>query len=283
MSENNDNQQTLTTPFVDRTGANLNRRKLTIISQTPNEMIVDVARFDNLDPDNGSKINAETLNSKFQSIVNQINTMDTGTMVKIGTEFCPDLTFTSDPQTQITNEVAARTNADTNLQSQINTKLSTTDLLNSVYPVGSIYMSVVNTNPSTLFGGTWVSWGNGRVPLSIGNNGESNYTTPEQTGGSENSIASHTHTQQAHMHGLWSSVNDNSNAYWNSTAIAVNNPDIKAIGGCTLAQSLGEYYRNQAGSGKNVMSTVAPTINSTGDSGGNRMPFITCYMWKRTA
>lgn len=29
-------------------------------------------------------------------------------------------------------------------------------LLNTFYPVGSIYMSVNSTNPSTLFGGTWV-------------------------------------------------------------------------------------------------------------------------------
>ena len=29
------------------------------------------------------------------------------------------------------------------------------DLLNLVYPIGSIYMSVNSTNPATLFGGTW--------------------------------------------------------------------------------------------------------------------------------
>lgn len=28
-------------------------------------------------------------------------------------------------------------------------------MLDNVYPVGSIYMSVNNTNPGTLFGGTW--------------------------------------------------------------------------------------------------------------------------------
>lgn len=28
-------------------------------------------------------------------------------------------------------------------------------ILNVVYPIGSIYISVNNTSPSTLFGGTW--------------------------------------------------------------------------------------------------------------------------------
>ena len=31
----------------------------------------------------------------------------------------------------------------------------------TIYPVGSIFMSVVNTNPSQFFGGTWVAWGAG--------------------------------------------------------------------------------------------------------------------------
>ena len=36
-----------------------------------------------------------------------------------------------------------------------NTKVNTSDLFDLVYPVGSIYLSVNNTSPSTLFGGTW--------------------------------------------------------------------------------------------------------------------------------
>lgn len=42
-----------------------------------------------------------------------------------------------------------------------------TDLLNAIYPVGAIYMSVADTNPAALFGGTWAAWGQGRVPVGV--------------------------------------------------------------------------------------------------------------------
>ena len=37
----------------------------------------------------------------------------------------------------------------------------------AIYPVGSIYMSANNTSPASLFGGTWQSWGSGRVPIGV--------------------------------------------------------------------------------------------------------------------
>lgn len=134
--------------FVDRTGTNLNRRKLSIVSQAPNEMIVDVYRLDN--SDNGTKINAETLNDRFQSIVNQINTIDSGTMVKIGTEFCPNLTFSSNPQTQLDS-----------LANEVD------NIWDKIYPVGSIYMNVAVVNPETLFGGSWTEIKSGFLFSSI--------------------------------------------------------------------------------------------------------------------
>ena len=68
------------------------------------------------------------------------------------------------------------------------------DVLSLVYPVGSIYMSVVNTNPGTLFGGTWVAWGSGRVPVGVDTT-KSVFDTVEETGGSTDAIVpSHSHT-----------------------------------------------------------------------------------------
>ena len=39
--------------------------------------------------------------------------------------------------------------------------------IKTMYPVGSIYMSVNATNPSAYFGGTWVAWGAWRVLVGI--------------------------------------------------------------------------------------------------------------------
>lgn len=52
-------------------------------------------------------------------------------------------------------------------------------------PVGSIYTSIVPTNPATLLGyGTWTAFGNGRVMVSQ-DSGDPDFLTPEQTGGAK--------------------------------------------------------------------------------------------------
>lgn len=150
--------------------------------------------------------------------------------------------------------------------------ISTNDLLinhknifDLIYPVGSIYMSVNNVNPSTLFGGTWVEWGSGRVPVGV-NTSDSNFNTVEKTGGSSsvkltaNQIPSHTHDQY--------SIN------------TADNPK-----GGTAMYSL----TSEAGTTVGFKNTKTQKNNiKTGSTGGgashtNLQPYITCYMWKRTA
>ena len=55
-------------------------------------------------------------------------------------------------------------------------------LTDAMYPVGSIYISVKSTNPSSFFGGTWTAFGTGRTLVGI-NTSDTNFDTVEKTGG----------------------------------------------------------------------------------------------------
>ena len=61
-----------------------------------------------------------------------------------------------------------------------------------LYPVGSIKFSTENVNPSTYIGGTWVAWGQGRVPVGV-DTSDSDFNTPEETGGAKTN--SHYHIE----------------------------------------------------------------------------------------
>lgn len=187
MTENNENEFI---PFADRVGNNLNRRKLTIVSQTPNEMIVDVTREDSDITSEGSKLTASKLNEVFNEIKAELNSQDKGTKVKINGVGQEELNFTSDPQTQITNIVnntskisnasggfSAGNGAGCSIDAiQLGTGTNSTPkslqvyadnlynaethklgsaLLDAIYPVGAVYLSVNSTSPASLFGGTW--------------------------------------------------------------------------------------------------------------------------------
>ena len=77
-------------------------------------------------------------------------------------------------------------------------------LCNTIYPVGSIYISTSSTSPATLFGGTWQRI-EGRFLL-----GASSTYAVNSTGGSANAVvvshshtgANHSHTLNSHTHGV---------------------------------------------------------------------------------
>lgn len=152
------------------------------------------------------------------------------------------------------------------------------EICNFIYPVGSIYMSVNSTNPGTLFGGTWVAWGTGCVPVGI-NTGDSDFSTVEKTGGAK----SHVHTVGGHFHNL-----DGSNSY----------AQVNFTGGRSYlkGRSRSAWTPTDALTGTSTYSSkpsnswgadvVGKTQNSSEFNTGttnNLMPYITCYMWKRTA
>lgn len=111
------------------------------------------------------------------------------------------------------------------------------------YPVGSIYMSINNTNPSTLFGGTWEQIKDTFL-LSAGDT-----YTAGSTGGEATVQLDPTH----YRHKAWQTDRDG-----------------KQI---STAFNVGTYY----GIGTNY------TGANSNEYHNNMPPYLTVYMWKRTA
>ena len=154
-----------------------------------------------------------------------------------------------------------------------------TALINAIYPVGSIYMSVSPTNPSSIFGGTWVAWGAGRVPVGVAS-GDANFGSVEKTGGEK----THTLTIEetpAHYHVPSRGEYNDSNFYFTINA-TLGTEEVARRGVASSSSASGGYAMTSTNS--NYIYD-APQTNTVGGGAAhnNIQPYITCYMWKRTA
>lgn len=195
--------------------------------------------------------------------------------------------------------------------------------LDAIYPVGSIYMSVNNTDPSTLFGGTWEAWGSGRVPVGV-NTSDTNFATVEKTGGAStvalttNELPAHSHSLNNHTHsipalsgsatggGITNGITGGDHQHEvreaNAHTIGAYNNGAWASGGGSFgrtgdapANRLIAVSNSHTHTLPNHTHTVTTTASTTGKASGttantgsgsghsNLQPYITCYMWKRTA
>ena len=141
-------------------------------------------------------------------------------------------------------------------------KLAKTELLDAVYPIGSLYMSVNAADPNTLFGGTWERLKD-RFLLAAGDTYAAGATGGE---------AAHTLTvaeMPAHTHGI-------------SRTGTISEPSV-------LLGAPGQYTGNAFASlGTSGIDALATTTYSVATTGGgtahnNMPPYLTVYMWKRTA
>lgn len=128
-------------------------------------------------------------------------------------------------------------------------------IFQSIYPVGSIYMSTASTNPATLFGvGTWELWGKGKVPVGIDTE-DTDFDVVEKTGGEKkhqltvDEIPAHSHVTEDYFEG------------------GGGTPGVWAI---RSSSNLEGYKHNVTNTGGNQPHNIL-------------QPYITCYMWKRTA
>lgn len=182
-------------------------------------------------------------------------------------------------------------------------------LFDVIHPVGSIYMTTVATNPATVLGhGTWVAWGSGRVPVGV-NTGDTDFNTVEKTGGAktvtltaaQSGLPQHTHVQDAHNH-TQNSHNHTQNAHShgapaNADGFAAHRTNstggYSAIFSSGSASEVFSYWLPAAAKATNNAATAtnnaATAVNQNAGPADasqahpNVQPYITCYMFKRTA
>lgn len=170
-------------------------------------------------------------------------------------------------------------------------KLTKLDLLDMIYPVGSIYMSVNSSNPGSLFGGTWEKMPAGRVLIP---EGESDWGT-EYEAGSTGGEATHTLTVDElpqHSHNFAANTISYSQlaevAYQNSSG-AADSTTVPANGWSGWVWT-GDHT-DGGGDGMNRYRNAQSTASTGGTIGNigsnkahqNMSPFIVVYCWKRVA
>lgn len=154
------------------------------------------------------------------------------------------------------------------------------DTMKKIYPVGSIYMSTVSTNPATLFGfGTWEAMPAGHVLLAQGKSSWGTTYNAGSTGG-----------EATHQLTVGEIPNHNHTGSINTAGEHTHSLTLKALWGDGNGSGNGwAGDTRDGGSRTNTFSTVGNhthtvTINSTGSGQphNNLQPYISVYMWKRT-
>lgn len=148
-----------------------------------------------------------------------------------------------------------------------NVQLKPSDIgvVDLIYPIGTIYMSVNSTSPATLFGGTWTQLQN-RFLLGAG----SSYTNGATGGAATVTLTTDQLPKHNHEGIYYSSLAAKNLVTLNSGSVSFHVP----WGSSDYA---GDYG---AGNG----STELMTGNTGGGAAHNNMPpYLVVYMWKRTA
>jgi microcystin-dependent protein len=176
------------------------------------------------------------------------------------------------------------------------------------WPIGSIFMNIQPVDPSILLGGgTWVRWAKGRMPISLDEN-DTMFDSPEELGGAKThtltvaEMPSHGHAassgtdspDHAHASTISDGAGNHSHVYQYSVDAASfntgtsGNPNVVRRGGNYASTSSGgggshNHTVNNPGANARHAHTVDVAASGGGAAHNNMPPFISVYMWKRTA
>ena len=173
----------------------------------------------------------------------------------------PAITTATDSEGEVTPALALGITAE-EIRALISAADSnTTATVLNVYPIGSIYTSIVSTNPSTLFGGTWESFGQGRVLVGHDDsaNPDSDFVASSGDGSSVLVGGAKTHTlsvdeMPSHTH----------------TVSGIENPRGAGSDGSEDGTS-------------SFTNSLTTSATGGGQPHNNIQPYVVVYMWKRVA
>lgn len=194
---------------------------------------------------------------------------------------------------KVINSLDAQTNDETNAPSIKAVREAIQNNTYDIYPVGSIYLSVNNTNPSELFGGTWqqikdkfllcsgdtysngATGGSATHTLAVNNLPSHNHSYNKATGAASHVLT--TNEIPSHNHGV--------PTYGFNKAAGS-----EAGAGITDNASLIQGYVNtqSTGGGQGHTHGITDTSANTGNTGSaaavNHMPpYLAVNVWVRTA
>ena len=140
-------------------------------------------------------------------------------------------------------------------------------LRNQMYPVGSLYFSTNSTSPATIYGGTWERYGKGRTLVSV-NESDTDFTAGK-TGG-----------EKTHHHNL---PNLFAHLTMGGTEIqaATTGLNSSTVWQANVHTTLNVYADTSV---HNSGLKVSVPVNDGTDVGASSLqPYVTVYIWRRTA
>ena len=146
-------------------------------------------------------------------------------------------------------------------------------IFNQIYPLGCIYESTSSTSPATLFGGTWETYGSGRVLIGSGNYNDGS-ENKSFTAGSSSGKYNHTLSideMPSHRHRL--GIPRDQFGSGNDLALIHSNNSDESI-------EYRHFSKYAGGSGSDADGDLA-SAGAT-QKHNNMQPYIVVYRWRRT-
>ena len=155
------------------------------------------------------------------------------------------------------------------------------------WPIGSVFISVVSTNPATLLGvGTWSAIGAGKVLVGI-DAGDADFDTVEESGGSKTKTiaqanlpdistgagTAHTHVQDQHRHQI---LRERSATTGSATTQIARTADTSS----TVDTAVNTEYTTPTNQNEEAHTH---SLGGSGTALNVMNPYFVVYIWKRTS